>query len=137
MPLDPILHLSDYEGLISRLPYLQQAFETKRSTWQRHLSDEVFRAFYHKVFSTDTAFVSRADVFEAAQSDSKSGVLLTIAWGYPRNMRGNSFNKVLSSLPTIQKALSVSRYQNRESFQQLLIATKRTGIGPSTFFDSD
>jgi hypothetical protein len=124
--------LSDYEGLIGRLPHLQQAFETKKSTWSRHLGDETFRTFYRKIFSAETSFVSRAEVFEMAQSDSKAGVLLTITWGYPRNMRGNSFATVLSSLPTIEKALSVSRDLNRESFQELLTATRRTGIGPST-----
>lgn len=132
MPSYQPLSLADYADLISSLPCLQQAFETKRSTWDRHIANSDFRRFYEELFAGDTTFISRADVFRAASTDYKRGVFSAICWGYPRNMRGNSFDTILESLPVIEKALISDKDLNQESFQRILNSISRTGVGLST-----
>jgi hypothetical protein len=92
--------LSAYSELIRHLPYLEQAFETKKETWiannpgKRSHSNNDFIAFCEEKFKPDspkanTLKLSRADLFTAAASDLNSAIFSIILWGYPRNMRGN------------------------------------------------
>ena len=116
----------------SSLPCLQQAFETKASTWKKYVHNPQFSTFYHRTFKDETSFISRQDVFREAAADIKTGILSTILWGYPRKMRGISFDRVLNSLPKIAEALITDNQLDKSTFKDLLKAVNKTGIGLST-----
>jgi len=127
--------LSAYSGLIRHLPYLDQAFETKKETWYREQYQKYpeFSQFLKEVFSNDdVATFSRQDLFNRADGDIKIAVFSIIFWGYPRNMRGNTFESILKALPDIERLLSESRALNTVHYTAICQRLKGSGIGLST-----
>jgi hypothetical protein len=110
--------LSAYSGLIRQLPYLDQAFETKKGTWDREHYQEYkdFDLFLRKTFITgDSVILSREDLFNEAAENVRTAIFSIIFWGYPRNMRGNAFKAILDALPEIEKILSGTRELDAET----------------------
>ncbi|HEY4291238.1 MAG TPA: hypothetical protein VGN00_29255 [Puia sp.] len=127
--------LSAYSGLIGHLPYLDQAFETKKETWDRehYQSFKDFDSFLQKAFTTsDTVIFSRADLFDKVNEDIRAAIFSIIFWGYPRNMRGNSFKSILSALPDIEKMLSGNRELDTAGFAGICEKLNGKGMGLST-----
>jgi hypothetical protein len=127
--------LSAYNGLIRHLPYMDQAFETKRETWGREQYQEhkEFNLFLKETFSNGNfASFSRQDLFNRTDGDIKAAVFSIILWGYPRNMRGNTFESILKALSDIEKVLSGSRVLDTARFTQISRQLKGKGIGLST-----
>lgn len=125
--------LSSYRDLICNLPYLDQAFETKRTIWQReYIKCQEFRNFCEKVFKTNTVTLSRRDLFMTAETDFQQGLFSINLWGYPRNMRGNSFLNILDSIPKIEKLLCANRELNEGEFINLGRKLNGASIGLST-----
>jgi hypothetical protein len=127
--------LSPYSGLIRQLPYLDHAFETKKETWEKdnYLGNNEFSLFLKKTFGNQSEVIlSRADLFNKAKKDFKTAVFSIIFWGYPRNMRGNTFKSILTSLPDIEKILSGSRELDTAGFVRICRQIKGKGIGLST-----
>jgi len=126
--------LSSYQSLICNLPYLDQAFETRRETWQRREYEKhrAFSIFCDKVFENGLLILSRRDLFLSAERGFQEGLFSIILWGYYRNMRGNSFLKILTSIPKIEKLLSVQRQLNADQFMDLCKQLERSGMGLST-----
>ena len=128
--------LGQYKNLIRNLPHLDQAFETKKSTWQQHIRlSEIFLAYCNKHFTSDTIKLSRLDVFNSCRNDFVEGLFATIMWGYPRNMRGNNFMKILSALPSnkIQSCFPEDKNLSESEFIAIAKKLKSTGIGLSTY----
>ncbi|WP_234109927.1 hypothetical protein [Chryseobacterium sp. R2A-55] len=77
--------LSSYKGLINEMPVQEQAFVTKRITWEKKIDtkilDEIFVGLPERK-------ISRNDIFSKCPIDLF--VYLVIMWGYPRGMRGHS-----------------------------------------------
>jgi len=68
------MFLSAYNSLIRHLPYLDQAFETKKETWDREQYQEhqEFNQFLKGTFSNDdVANFSRQDLFNRVGGDIK------------------------------------------------------------------
>jgi hypothetical protein len=129
------MFLSAYSGLIRHLPYLDQAFETKKETWQRdhYREHKDFDLFLKKIFtSQNTVVLSRRDLFNKANGDVKVAIFSIIFWGYPRNMRGNTFKSILTSLPDIEKILANNRKLNIDAYTRICEQLKGKGIGLST-----
>lgn len=127
--------LSAYSGLIRHLPYLDQAFETKRETWERERYPEhkEFDLFLKSTFNKEGVVIfSRGDLFKRASEDFKAAVFSIIFWGYPRNMRGNTFKSILSSLPDIENVLSGTRELGNAGYFNIVKELKGKGIGLST-----
>lgn len=125
--------LNSYQDLIRQLPYLDQAFETKRTTWRRQCqSSKIFRDYCENVFNGDMLKLSRRDLFEASEKGFHEGLFSIIFWGYPRNMRGNTFSNILESLQRIEIALPKNKELSTEQFLQIIKATGRSGLGLST-----
>jgi hypothetical protein len=125
--------LSSYGNLIKNLPYLDQAFETKQATWRReYKANKTFMDFCDKTFESSLVKLSRADLFKAAERDFSEGFFSIIFWGYPRNMRGNSFSNILNSLEYIQTLLPKDRQFNKVQFTLMYKRLEGTGLGLST-----
>lgn len=129
------MRLSSYTELIINLPYLDQSFETTKDVWSReaYASSKLFNSFYQLTFQQETKTLSRNDLFNVAEGNIHNALLSIILWGYPRNMRGNNFEKVLQHLENNDIPL----YHNAEfaaaDFFKLASTTfNRTGIGLST-----
>jgi len=129
------MFLSAYSGLIRHLPYLDQAFETKKETWNRdhYESHEEFGLFLKETFANSGVVrFSRQDLFNKAGKDIKVAVFSIIFWGYPRNMRGSTFKSILTSLPNIEKMLSGPRELDAATYSEVCQQLKGKGIGLST-----
>ena len=127
--------LSAYSGLIRHLPYLDQAFETRKETWDREYYQEHqgFDLFLQKSFEArETVILSRGDLFNKTGEDVKTAVLSIILWGYPRNMRGNTFKSILDALPDIEKMLSGCRELDADGYFAICQQLRGKGIGLST-----
>lgn len=125
--------LSAYSGLIKHLPYLDQAFETKKETWERGYQEhEEFNLFLEKTFTANTIVFSRGDLFNKANVDVKAAIFCIIFWGYPRNMRGNSFKGVLNALQDLEAMLTGARELDAAGYFQICQQLKGKGIGLST-----
>jgi len=127
--------LSAYSDLIRHLPYLDQAFETKKETWGRdqYRGHKDFDLFLQKMFETlETVILSRGDLFNKAGEDVKTAILSIILWGYPRNMRGNTFKSILDALPDIEKMLLGTRELDAAAYSEICQQLKGKGIGLST-----
>lgn len=125
--------LANYEGVIKNLPYLEQAFETKKVTWQREYgTHKRFSEFCDNVFEKNVLKLSRSDLFKAAANDFYQGMFSVILWGYPRNMRGNTFSIILNSIELIKSFLPNEKHIAAEQFSALVRQLNGTGIGLST-----
>lgn len=134
--------LARYTDLIKCLPYLDQAFETKKANWPvKEGGNTAFQEFHNKCFVTETYKLSRADLFEVCKYNFHDAIFSVIFWGYPRNMRGNNFSSILNSLTAIEQALGTPCNLSAAEFIAMCEKLKNTGVGLSTlskflyFFD--
>jgi hypothetical protein len=131
--LQLLMTLAAYSNLIRHLPYLDQAFETQKSSWQKECNiNSLFSKYCKGVFKEETLKLSRRDCFAHAKQDFVHALFAIIFWGYPRNMRGNSFSNVLKSLQTIQDAFPTQQSISEANFKELVEKIKKTGVGLST-----
>lgn len=93
--------LTYYRNLISEMPLLEQAFTTKRKTWDGKVDERILdRLFKGK----ETLAISRNDLLNKCPIEDF--VYLVVFWGYPRGMRGSVndkiiFNKIDEIIPII------------------------------------
>lgn len=129
------MELAAYTNLIKHLPFEEQSFETKKETWIReeYNGHATFEKYLNETFKDNTkASFSRSDLFHAAIGDFSFAVFSIILWGYPRNMRGNSFKGVLENTHLIEERIHVSKNLSLQEFETICNTLKGTGIGLST-----
>lgn len=126
------MEIATYTNLIKHLPFEEQSFETKRETWVKYIKHPKFSQFYEKVFTGSSATISRTDLFLAAKGDFSIAVYSIILWGYPRNMRGNSFMGVLEKAHLLEQRIKVSQNLSVHEFELIIKELKGSGIGLST-----
>jgi hypothetical protein len=126
--------LGTYKDLIRNLPYLDQAFETKQSIWNRraYLSNEAFKTFFENSFVSERAMFSRGELFKAGSDNVSHAIFSIILWGYPRNMRGNTFGRILNSLPEVATILNGKKELSGDEFRGIVTQLSGTGVGFST-----
>jgi len=123
------LTLADYAPLIEQLPYLDQAFETKRSNWERdYRRTDEFRFFCDQAFDADIIKISRADLFDLTATGSPNAIFSIIFWGYPRNMRGNSFSAILASIGLLRQAIRYRQILAQDDFMYLMAELAGSGV---------
>jgi len=122
--------LAQYKGLIQHLPYLDQAFETKKSNWKRDNITEECSVFCEQVFIDDKIKISRSDLFEEAKADSPYTFYWIVFWGYPRNMRGKSFASILGAIEELRRGIKYKKCISANEFKELI--TAYDGVGLST-----
>lgn len=129
------MELVNFTDLIKNLPFEEQSFETKRETWIRedYKGHAIFDQYLKVTFKDNLkASFSRADLFHAATGVFSFAVFSIILWGYPRNMRGNSFVAVLEKVHLLEEKIQVSQNISVQEFETLCKTLKGTGIGLST-----
>jgi hypothetical protein len=132
------MELTAYKELIKHLPYKDQAFETKRSTWKSFGKKKykLFMSFYEETFiKEELVTISRGDLFSRVKRDPLNAVFSIILWGYPRGYtRGNnmarSFPLFLNHVEYLSSLLSTKKSLTIEEFRDILKKSK--GIGLST-----
>lgn len=125
--------LKRHEKLISELPYLEQYFETKETTWERSRKrDLIFDNFCQRNFIAGKLEISRGDLFKLATINSRDALFAVILWGYPANMRGNIFDKILHNADTIVRVLEGEKDISEAQFGDILKQLNNTGLGLST-----
>ena len=73
--------LDSYDNLIKNLPYLDQAFETKKETWLKYSTADAFSNFYERSFHNDKLKLSRRDLFNVCKQDFNDAIFSIIFWG--------------------------------------------------------
>jgi len=126
------MELATYNSLIKYLPFKDQSFQTQRETWIKYSKHPKFSRFYKEVFTSSSVTISRNDLFNAAKGDFSTAVYLIILWGYPRNMRGNSFLGVLENTQLLEGLIHNSLNQTLQEFENISKTLKGTRIGLST-----
>lgn len=139
------MELAAYTELIKQMPYKDQAFETRRATWQPFSQRKPFEQFYEDVFAnSDSVTISRRDIFFKAESDPQRAIFLTILWGYPKgftrpNNMTQSFKLFLNQVEYLEGELSARKSIDANEIECILKKCK--GVGLSTlskllyFFD--
>lgn len=132
------MELAAYSELIKRMPYKDQAFETRQATWELFGSKMPFAQFYHEFFvekGRDAVKISRRDVFLMAETDATKAIFLTILWGYPKgytrpNNMAQSFKLFLNQIENLTGWLCFEKNIHITEMEQILKECK--GVGLST-----
>lgn len=134
------MELTAYTELIKQMPYKDQAFETRRVTWEPFSDMEVFAQFYRDLFKVyenerDAVRISRRDVFQMVETNHRKAIFLTILWGYPKgytrpNNMTKSFKAFLNQVQNLADWLLVKRSIETKELESMLNVSK--GVGLST-----
>lgn len=127
------MKLSSYIDLIKVLPYKEQSFKTSKETWVKYCNNEDFKKYYTSMFVQSTVEISRGDLFGMVEKgDFRDTIFSIILWGYPRNMRGNSFEMVLKSIGKLKELINGRTCFEENDFIEIRKQLNKTGIGLST-----
>lgn len=129
---DASLQLINYQKLICNLPYMEQAFETSIENWksEKYAFSEALASFLERHFKEGKLKISRADLFNLVERDQTDTLLSIIMWGYPRGMRGNSFERLLKDFSKLKYKIIPGKELSLIELEQLLNSID--GIGLST-----
>lgn len=105
---------------------------TSRGTWEKYESNKVFGEFYKTTFRNSSVEISRGDLFKLVAVDFNAAIFSIVLWGYPRNMRGNSFEELLKNIDKLKILIHGKTQFDEEEFLQMKRLLKGTGIGLST-----
>lgn len=122
-----------FRALIDAMPLEEQAFTTKKTTWDKYNNSSISHILSKIFDNKDTVQISRADLFEHAKSDDiKTFIVHTILWGYPRGMRGDNFKKIIENIDKLVESLDEAKqgisdwskhYENVKDIKGLGLAT--------------
>jgi hypothetical protein len=127
-----------FKNLIASMPVNEQAFTSKRETWEKYvedfpaLTDMISSVFGHR----SSVEISRQDLFELAEKlRIRDFIFSTILWGYPAGMRGNHFPNILKNLNKIEEALNTcTKNKNIRNWRNhYLSVIAIDGLGLSTY----
>lgn len=130
------MELAAYTELIKLIPCEDQAFETKRKTWEPYKNNLAFKEFYKHTFSNkDTVIFSRRDLFSFAETDAYKAIFAIILWGYPKGYTLGFnmpilFPRLLNQVEFLLENLKSERFITDEDFK--LLISNCDGIGLST-----
>ena len=128
--------MEKYVNLINAMPLMEQAFSTKKATWEKYIhGDSDTPGILNSIFLThDQVELSRADLFRYASSgDLKIFVIATILWGYPSGMRGNHFSNICAKLNDIVRFLERAQNGISDWNKHWKDVDKIHGLGLSTY----
>jgi len=91
---------------------------------------EEFSAFCDRFFTDDKIKISRADLFEHTASRSPYAFYYIVFWGYPRNMRGNSFASILGAVKELRSGIQYKQSISSMELKELIRSFN--GVGLST-----
>jgi len=128
--------MKKFRQLIQAMPLNEQAFTSKKSTWIKFMKgrsrvpDILTRIFDGK----DEVQISRKDLFYLAKQDDLGYfIVATILWGYPRGMRGNHFQSLMSQIEELNIALIEASNGITDWLKHYDKIKKIDGVGLSTY----
>lgn len=132
------MELAAFTELIRQMPCNDQAFETRRVTWESFSDKEAFAQLYYDLFTVnerDAVIISRKDVFLMVENDLMKAIFLTVLWGYPKgytrpNNMAQSFKMFLDQVQNLADWLSVKK--NIETSELVVMLNDCKGVGLST-----
>lgn len=130
--------MKHFRDLISNMPVGEQAFTSKRSTWEKYYSELVgLESLVGKVFGVETTVeISRNDLFELANNDNLDVFILsTIMWGYSAGMRGRHFQNLFMNIDVLKTHIEQIRQNDGiEDWNKNISKYKSIpGLGLSTY----
>ncbi len=95
---EAMINLTNYQSLISQMPYLEHGVEVNRAIWKG--CEEEFPELYHlnvSIFEKkDTIYVNRFDVLNQFNDENyKKFLLFVLYWSFPQGMKGLNFQRVM------------------------------------------
>lgn len=130
------MKLSEFKDIIVSMPVAYQAFTSKKSTWEKHMSkDEAGQALHGLFANSDEVTISRSDLRSFAEHPHLAKfIMATIIWGYPSGMRGNHVADITGKIGDLTMLLSTVRNQPIEDWVSHFQAISRIkGLGLSTY----
>ena len=101
-----------FKNLINAMPENEQAFTSKKETWNKYLNEDtsVSKILKSLFGDNDEVEISRYDLFNyAKQKDLNGFVVATLLWGYPSGMRGNHFSNITNEMESLIKVLNEAK----------------------------
>ena len=128
--------MKDYINLITNLPEKEQAFITKRATWDKYskIKNELDELFKNKLEMQ----ISREDLLNCARNYKNTRgkniyIISTILWGYSNGMRGNNFNNLINNLDRIIICLDEAKNGISNWVEHYKKVDEIKGLGLSTY----
>jgi len=140
------MKIANYKRLIQVLPYMEHAFEVKRSQWEQLVSKEILDQIFgesddltqksvsNPAKSKDqTAMISRFELFHKYQN-VELFILKVLMWGYPTKGRGKNIENLLNSsnLSKLVNALTTFNTKEFITISEIKELLKIGGFGLST-----
>lgn len=132
------LKMRKFRDLIANMPLNEQAFTSKKRTWEKYVTEFPFlNDLIDCVFGQrSNVEISRQDLFELSEKQKiKEFIFSTIIWGYPAGMRGFHFSSIMRNISAIEKVLTIcfdnKNICNWESHHRTVSSIE--GLGLSTY----
>jgi len=126
-----IMKISNYKRLIQVLPYMEQAFEIKRSQWKELVSEEILDQIFIENKDQNPAFlsgqgnssqkakeqivtISRFELFHKYQN-LELFIVMVLMWGYPTKGRGKNIENLLKEPNITDLKNALSKFETKES----------------------
>lgn len=126
-----------FRDLIANMPIGEQAFTSKKETWQKYISElPGFVNLINDVFGqNETVEISRHDLFQLAENRKMiQFIFATIIWGYPAGMRGDHFHTMFKGIDKVTENLMSCCEKNIENWQEHYKSVGSIeGLGLSTY----
>lgn len=142
------MKIANYKRLIQVLPFMEQAFEVKRSQWEKLVSKEILDQIFgenddltqqpipNRTKTKDqTAMISRFELFHKYQN-LELFIVKVLMWGYPTKGRGKNIDNLLNSSNLTKLVNALAMFNTKESITiseiKELLKLKIGGLGLST-----
>jgi hypothetical protein len=146
------MKIANYKRLIQVLPFMEQAFEVKRSQWKELVSEEILDQIFgenkdqNPVFLSDQGnsslkpkeqivTISRFELFHKHQN-LELFIVKVLMWGYPTKGRGKNIENLLNSSNLNKLVNALVLFNTKESITiseiKEMLKLKIGGLGLST-----
>jgi len=101
-----------FRKLIDAMPEQEQAFTSRKRTWEKYLAADTRTSQELKSLFGDEGEleISRNDLFGySAEGDLTRFIIATLLWGYPSGMRGNHFLNITNEINNLTGVLAEAK----------------------------
>ena len=125
------MKISNYKRLIQVLPFMEQAFEVKRSQWTNLVSEEILNQIFGENVEQKTAvisdqnnpsikpidqtvMISRFELFHKYQN-LELFIVKVLMWGYPTKGRGKNIENLLNDSNITKLKNALGQFETKET----------------------
>ena len=133
------MKISTFSNLISYLPVSEQAFWSKRDTWEKSLKTTNLPKEFEEIFGDEEwVFISRGDIFNATRKNPPNierALYMTILWGYPAGLRSDYLPALLQYKDYLIRLLEIGYEEGgiEDWDSHFSIVKKIRGVGLSLY----